>query len=71
MEKRPAVLDPEPLRPAVQVLAAVDINISAKRKVKAGEAMPIDHRSGKENEDKKGGEWQPNKKLRQDSRRVC
>ena len=52
------------------MLAAVDINISAKRKVKAGEAMPIDHRSGKENEDKKGGKWQPNRKLRQDSRRI-
>ena len=36
-------------------MAAVDINVSTKRKIKAEEAMPLDHRSGKENEDKKGG----------------
>ena len=52
------------------MLAAVDINISAKSKVKEGKAMPIDHRSVKENEDKKGGKWQPNRKLRQGSRGV-
>ena len=38
-------------------------------KVKAGDVVQLNFRSGKENADKKGGTWQPDRKLRGDSRR--